>query len=179
MAKAGKIIHLPESALVVLVGVAGSGKSTFANEKFRATEILSSDHFRAMVSDEEGDQEATDDAFALLHLVLEKRLRRGRVCLVDATNLRPDHRAKLMNVARLCKRPALAIVFDTPLEECLARAGGRLGRVVSAGVIHDQAGVLRAQTDEALLGEGFRKVYRLRPADRIEIKRAAAAAAKA
>ncbi len=179
MAKAAKIIHLPQGALVVLVGVAGSGKSTFANEKFRATEILSSDHFRGMVSDDEGDQGATDDAFLLLHLVLEKRLQRGLVCVVDATNLRPEHRAKLMRVARLCNRSAVAIRFDTPLDQCLAQAGGRRGRVVNAAVIHEQAAILEAQTDDALLREGFRKVYRLTPADRVQVRRTMAARAAA
>ena len=159
MAKAAKIIHLPHSALVVLVGIAGSGKSTFANEKFRATEILSSDHFRGMVSDDEGDQGATDDAFLLLHLVLEKRLRRGLVCVVDATNLRPEHRAKLLAVARLCNRSAVAVLFDTPLEQCLAQAGGRRGRVVNAAVIHEQAADVeradRRRVDARRLSKGL------------------------
>ena len=129
MAKAANVVTIPSAALVVLIGVAGSGKSTFANERFRATEILSSDHFRAVLSDDEGDQEATNDAFALLHLILERRLKRGRLCVVDATNLIPEHRSKLLKIARLFKRPAVALIFDTPLDDCLKRAGGRFGGV--------------------------------------------------
>jgi protein phosphatase len=177
MTNATNIITLPESALVVLVGVAGSGKSTFANEKFRSTEILSSDRFRGMVSDDDGDQDATDDAFLLLHLVLEKRLKRGRLCVVDATNLRAHHRAKLINIAQLYRRAPIAFIFETPLEECLIRAKNRQGREVNPDVIHGQFEKLTQQSDAGLLLEGFRKVIRLRLADRIEIRRSRSAAA--
>ncbi|MEW5989417.1 MAG: AAA family ATPase, partial [Chloroflexota bacterium] len=46
-------IILPEFALVVLIGVSGSGKSTFARAHFRPTEVLSSDYCRGLVSDDE------------------------------------------------------------------------------------------------------------------------------
>jgi protein phosphatase len=178
MAKATKTtIYIPGAALVVLVGIAGSGKSTFASERFRSTEILSSDRFRAMVSDDEGDQEATDDAFAILHSVLEKRLRRGRLCVVDATNLQAKHRAILMKASRSHKRPALAIVFDTPEDVCVTRADRRKGRPVSAAVIHEQAKKLAEQTDEQLLAEGFRKVVRIKAEQHVEIRRAISASA--
>ena len=56
-------ISLPELCLVVLVGASGSGKSSFAKEHFRPTEVLSSDFCRGLVSDDENDQAATRDAF--------------------------------------------------------------------------------------------------------------------
>src|SRR5512132_3176471 len=68
---------IPELSLVVLIGPSGCGKSTFARTHFKATEVLSSDGFRALVSDEENDQSATDDAFAALHFVAARRLARG------------------------------------------------------------------------------------------------------
>ncbi len=171
MTKPVKILNIPASALVVLIGVAGSGKSTFATGAFRATEILSSDSFRGMVSDDEGNQDASDDAFALLHLILEKRLRRGKLCVVDATNVRPDYRARLLDAARTFGRPAVAIVFDTPEKICVARSASRAARVVSAQVIRVQSKALETQTDEDLLGEGFRKVYRIKPEDSVEVRR--------
>jgi protein phosphatase len=171
MSKAAKILNIPGSALVVLVGVAGSGKSTFANAHFLATEVLSSDFFRGMVSDDEDDQEASADAFALLRLALEKRLRRGKLCLVDATNIRAEHRARLLEYARSYKRPAIAIVFETPENICVARAASRASRIVDAAVIREQTKELAPQLDDDLLREGFVRVFRLNPAQQVEIRR--------
>ena len=50
-------IVLPEFSLVVLIGASGSGKSTFAQIYFLPTEVLSSDFFRALVSDDENSLE--------------------------------------------------------------------------------------------------------------------------
>ena len=58
-------LTIPEISLVVMIGPSGSGKSTFARKHFKTTEILSSDFCRGLVSDNENDQSATDDAFEL------------------------------------------------------------------------------------------------------------------
>ena len=171
MSKTKKILNIPTSALVVLVGPAGSGKTTFANGHFRATEVLSSDFFRGMVSDDEGDQDATGDAFALLHLALEKRLSRGRLCVVDATNAQAEHRAHLVKTANAFQRQAVAMVFETPLAICIERAGKRVGRIVKPEVICRQAKEVAPLLDEDLLGEGFAGVFRLAAGEQVEIRR--------
>ena len=80
-------LAVPELSLVVLVGVTGSGKSTFARAHFRPTEVISSDFCRGLVADDENDQSATPAAFELLHYIAGKRLAAGRLTVVDATNL--------------------------------------------------------------------------------------------
>ena len=55
-------LALPELSLVVLIGVSGSGKSSFAARHFLATEVISSDFCRGLVSDDENDQRATNSA---------------------------------------------------------------------------------------------------------------------
>ena len=89
-------LPIPADALVLLVGVAASGKSTFAQRHFATTEILSSDAMRAMIADDPGAQGATDDAFDLLHRILAMRLRRGRLTVIDATNVEDWARSELL-----------------------------------------------------------------------------------
>lgn len=155
------------SALVVLVGASGSGKSTFARAHFLPSEILSSDHFRGLVSDDEGDQTASADAFELLHLVLDKRLRRGKLCVVDATNVRPGDRERLLAQARQYQRSAIAIIFETPESLAIERAANRVGRSVGAAVVRQQLADLNHSSD--LVREGFATVFRVGPFDRPEV----------
>jgi protein phosphatase len=175
MMTTAKLLTIPGSALVVLVGPAGSGKSTFAREHFVSTEILSSDFFRGMVSDDEGDQEATGDAFALLHLVLEARLKRGKLCVVDATNILAKYRKHLIEYAHSFARPAIAIIFQTPTAVSVERAAKRGTRPVDSLIVRRHAKELASQTDEDLLREGFARVFRFDPADGAQIRRTRAA----
>jgi predicted kinase len=95
------VLKVPELALVVLAGVSGSGKTTFAQRHFKATEVLSSDSCRALVSDDENDQNATNDAFDVLRYIAGKRLAAGRLTVVDATNVNPESRASFVALAQL------------------------------------------------------------------------------
>ena len=85
---------------MVLIGVSGSGKSTFARKHFKPTEILSSDYCRGLVSDDENSQAATKDAFEVLHFIARKRLAAGKLTVVDATNVQPESRKPLVGIAR-------------------------------------------------------------------------------
>ena len=60
-------LSVPAMGLVVLVGVSGSGKSTFAARHFRPTEVVSSDFCRGLVADDENDQTATPEAARCVH----------------------------------------------------------------------------------------------------------------
>src|SRR5262245_57852989 len=93
-------ISIPELSLVILIGPSGAGKSTFARKHFKATEILSSDFCRGLVSDDEANQGASGDAFDVLHLIAERRLARGRLTVIDATNVQGDARKPLLALAR-------------------------------------------------------------------------------
>ena len=82
-----RTLGIPELSLVVLVGVSGSGKSTFARDHFSRFEVISSDFCRGLVADDENDQEATKDAFDVLTYITGKRLAAGRLTVIDATNV--------------------------------------------------------------------------------------------
>ena len=64
--------HLPDPALLVLVGPAGSGKSHFARAHYRGPEIVSSDDLRGVVGSGAHDLAATDEAFEILERVVAK-----------------------------------------------------------------------------------------------------------
>ncbi len=121
--------------LVLLVGPSGSGKSTWAARHHAPTEVVSSDALRAMVSDDAADQEATADAFRLLHAIVRARLRRGLTTVVDATNLTDRARRPLLSVVAATGGSVTAVVFDVPIEVCLARNAARTDRVVPADVV--------------------------------------------
>src|ERR1043166_5728621 len=93
-------VTIPELSLVVLIGPSGSGKSSFARKHFKPTEILSSDFCRGLVSDDENNQAATNDAFEVLHFIAAKRLAAGKLVVVDATNVQPESRKPLVELAR-------------------------------------------------------------------------------
>ena len=105
-------ITIPKLSLVVLIGPSGSGKSTFARRHFLPTEVLSSDACRAMVSDDENDQAVTKDAFEVLHFIAAKRLALGRLTVIDATNVQPEARKPLVELARQYHCLPVAIVLE-------------------------------------------------------------------
>ena len=75
--RAVRELTVPELSLVLLVGVTGSGKSTFARAHFKPTEVISSDFCRGLVADDENDQSATPAAFELLRFIAGTRLKRA------------------------------------------------------------------------------------------------------
>ena len=151
---------IPEPALILLLGASGSGKSTFARKHFKPTEVVSSDHCRALVCDDENDQSASRDAFEVLRLIVGKRLARGRLTVVDATNVQASARRGLRAIAERHSVPVIAIVLDLPEKLCIAHNGERRTRVVPAAVIRRQIRDLKASLP-GLAKEGYAQVRRL------------------
>lgn len=154
-------LKIPDFALVVLIGATSSGKSTFAARHFLPTEIISSDHCRALVADDESDQSATSDAFDLVHAIAGKRLARRRLAVIDATNVRPEDRKHLVELARRYHALPVAIVFDLPESVCFERNKARTDRQIPGRVVHDHVQRLK-RSMRGLEREGFRGVHRLR-----------------
>jgi len=159
-------IDIPELALVALVGVSGSGKSTFARSHFKPTQVLSSDYFRGLVADDENDQAASGDAFEVLHYVAGKRLAAGRLTVVDATNLLPHARAGLVKVAREHDVLPVAVVLDVPEAVAWERTQARPDRTFGRQVLSRMQRDLRRSLGQ-LGREGFRKIHVLRGVDEI------------
>lgn len=154
------LISLPELSLVLLIGVSGSGKTTFARQHFLPTEVLSSDACRGLVADDENDQRATGDAFAVLHFIAAKRLAAGRLTVIDATNVQMDARKSLLRLARDYHVLPVAIVFDLPEQLCEERNRQRPDRDFGRHVLRSQQRQLQRSLPQ-LQREGFSHVFML------------------
>ncbi|TFD47016.1 polynucleotide kinase-phosphatase [Cryobacterium frigoriphilum] len=160
------VMTLPIMSLVVLVGVSGSGKSTFAATHFARFETLSSDFFRGLVSNDENDQAATAAAFEALRFVAAKRLDAGLLTVIDATNVQADARRSLVALARAHDVLPVAIVLDLPQSVCVERNAARADRTFGASVVKRQHDQLRRSLKQ-LGKEGFRRVHVLSGAEEI------------
>ncbi|MGI4886886.1 MAG: polynucleotide kinase-phosphatase [Janthinobacterium lividum] len=161
-------LKVPELALVLLIGSTGAGKSTFARRLFKPTEIVSSDTCRGLVADDENDQAASADAFELLHYLVAKRLKRGLLTVVDATNVQPEGRKPLVALARQYHVLPVAVVLDVPDAVALARNAQRPERRgVGPHVVARHRQALRKSL-RTLKEEGFRHVHHLRGAEEVD-----------
>ncbi len=158
---------IPDLSLVVLVGVSGAGKSTFARRHFKPTEILSSDYCRGLVSDDENSQAATRDAFDVLHFIARKRLAAGKLVVVDATNVQPDARKSLVQLAREFHCLPVAIVLDLPERIAEDRNKARPDRDFGAHVVRQQAQQLKRSL-RGLQREGFRTVHVIKTPEEVD-----------
>jgi F420-dependent oxidoreductase-like protein len=154
-------IRLPDPCLVVLVGATGSGKSHWAAAWFEADQVVSSDRLRGVVGTGERDQRASRDAFEVLDLIAEKRLRRGLTTVIDSTGLDAKRRAAWRALAERHGVPAHAVLFD--VEDRVVRERARGGPVPSK-VVSSQ---LRQVAEMAghLASEGFAGVHQPGPVE--------------
>jgi protein phosphatase len=160
-------IDLPDPSLVVLVGASGSGKSSFAARHFAPTEVISSDFCRGLVADDENDQAATADAFAVLNFIAAKRLEQPRLTVVDATNVQRSARKPLLQLAREHDLFAVAIVLDLPESICQERNRSRPDRDFGPHVVRQQRAQLKGSAKK-LRREGFHRVWVLDSVEEVE-----------
>jgi alkanesulfonate monooxygenase SsuD/methylene tetrahydromethanopterin reductase-like flavin-dependent oxidoreductase (luciferase family)/predicted kinase len=130
-------LAIPDPALVVLIGASGSGKSSWAAERYLPREVVSSDQLRAVVGSGEHDLDASADAFALLDQIIAARARRRLTTVVDTLGLESGRRLAYLELARRSGLPAVAVFFDTDPALCRQRNRSR-ERPVPAAVIDAQ-----------------------------------------
>jgi protein phosphatase len=153
---------IPDPSLVLLIGGAGSGKTTLARRLFAPDEVVSSDALRAAITGDEADQAASRVAFKILHRTLDRRLAQGKLTVIDATNAFAAHRWPLIRRARAAAVPTVAIVFDLDPRVVQAQNAGR-GRIVDAAVVDRHLAAIRATVDRnELVAEGYVSVVVLR-----------------
>jgi F420-dependent oxidoreductase-like protein len=153
-------VRLPYPCVVILVGPSGAGKSTWAAEQLEgvAGVVVSSDDLRGVVGTGRHDQRASKDAFDALDLIVERRLKRGLLTVIDTLGLDDKRRKKWLERARHHHMPCHIVAFDTEPEVCRARNKAR-STPVPFKVLTDQLAAF-IRVDAALGDEGFDGVHR-------------------
>jgi predicted kinase len=143
---------LPDLRIVLLVGLPGSGKSTYARDA--GLPVLSSDAIRLLLADDETNQMIHGRVFATLRYLLVQRLEilRPTTC-VDATHLTRAERKPYIDIARQYGCAIEAVFFDVPLEMCLTRNHQRDRQVPDDALI-----AMAAKLQPPAIEEGFTKI---------------------
>ncbi|MFA4886502.1 MAG: AAA family ATPase [Desulfotomaculaceae bacterium] len=149
-------ISLPRTTLLVMCGVPGCGKSSFAARYFRDTMVVSSDRCRSLVSDSETNISASREAFKLFRFTIERRLSLGRFTVADSTAITPVARRELLQLGRKHGFNVTLLVFDLPEQICLARNSGRDRRVTGKAITGMQKMLRRSL--KVVHKEGFDQV---------------------
>ncbi|MFN9510122.1 MAG: polynucleotide kinase-phosphatase [Planctomycetota bacterium] len=160
-------VEIPELALVLLIGPSGCGKTTFAKRHFLDYEVISSDQCRGWVSNDETDQSASNDAFKLLYYLVDVRLRRGLLTVIDATNVSVEDRSGLIALARRHHCFAVGIIFNLPEALCVERNSQRTDRTFGPHVIYRQKQLLRKGLGRIRF-EGFRSCIEFKDQEQVE-----------
>lgn len=158
-------ITTPWRTLLVLCGPAGCGKSTFARHLveqhrhtgLRSTTVVSSDFCRALVCDDEANQQLNRDAFDLFYFIIHKRMFQVRFTIADSTALQTHARHKLLELAQRHHYSSLLLIFNISPQLCLQRDQGRR-RSVGEQVIAYHTQLLQ-QTLRNAPNEGWNQLF--------------------
>lgn len=149
-------IRISSRALVVLAGPSGSGKSTWAGRWFRPGQVVASDDLRGVVGEHEADQRAGTDAFDVLDLIVERRLKRGLLTVVDTLGMDSDRNDAWLALAAEHQRPTVLVRWHVDAKTCRSRNRSR-ARPVPSKVLTAQLARWDEVGDD--LGASFDAVY--------------------
>lgn len=161
-----KTITVTEPGLVLLVGCIGSGKTTLAKRLFAQHEIVSLDDYREIVSGDRRDLSATRDAVAVASEVVERRLKRRLLTVVDATNVRSEDRRAWTAIASRTHSLVTAVVLNPGQAHCQKMAAMRDGDRHSPKAVAQQHATL-ARDLRRLKYDGVRNVVTFDDPDEI------------
>lgn len=161
-------ITIPSIGLVLMVGASGSGKSRLAARRFHPSEIVELDRCREIVSGDRNDQSATDDAAAVAAEIIERRLRRRLLTVVDATNVRSEDRRRWTSIAARTHSLVTAIVLDPGMGFCQKSAEARDGERYNPRSVAQHYSLLSRDRRKLSKSDGVRNVTTLSSPEEIE-----------
>lgn len=122
--------------LFTLVGLPGSGKSTFAERLSKhikdtggCVEIISSDSIRKELYGSEDNQEHNNEVFAVVHSRIKQFLLEGVSVIFDATNISKKRRIAFLHDIKPIPCRCVCHAIMTPYATCLERNNNRERKV--------------------------------------------------
>lgn len=146
-------IEIAPRTLILMVGLPGSGKSTFARKHFPLDAIVSTDEIRRELSNYPSNQLVSDQAFMIGSRIVRERLSRDGIVVFDAQNLTENNRKTFYQIAK--EQGACIEVFfmDVGPEESIVRDAKR-AQPVEADYIKARASAF-AMAEKSLLRSHF------------------------
>ncbi len=163
-----KTLVFTKSALIVLCGPSGSGKSYFAQKYFKPSQVVSSDKCREIISDDESNQEVSADAFDLFYTIIGYRLKHSRLTVADATNLSAQYRRRLIQIAKRYGSDVYLVMFQADLEVCRKHNDQR-ERTVPENIIALQIEKFK-KARENVHSEEYKEIYIIKSEEIGEVK---------
>lgn len=115
---------------IMLVGLPGSGKSTYAKKlEEEGYRIHSSDAIREELTGDENTQTKNAEVFEILGNRVRTDLKAGKSCVYDATNVVSKRRRGFLGTLEKIDCVKECILFLTPIEECKRRNQSRERKV--------------------------------------------------
>lgn len=117
--------------LLMLKGLPGSGKSTYARELVEKSQYtrVNKDDLRAMLHNSSHSKAKEQSVLAIRDAVVTEALGKGRNVVVDDTNFAPVHEERLREIAKDNHAQFESKFIDTPLDVCIERDLKRLNSV--------------------------------------------------
>lgn len=141
--------------LAVMIGISGSGKSTYANglKTSLNAQLVETDAIRLELTGDAEDQSQNGRVFEVAKKRVNNYLTEGKNVIIDATSLSMKERKDWIETGKANNAEVRAYFIDTPIDVCKAQNNKR-NRKVPEWVIDKQANKLHPPTK----AEGFDSV---------------------